>query len=123
MLDGSNYAYWKARMKAFIKALIERAWRSILSSCKHSTVTIDLGKTSQKPELESTSEEDKMANYNSRALSVIFNAVDPNQFKLLSTCESAKVAWDVLQTSYEGENTVRLSILQILTTKFENLRM
>ena len=30
LLDGCNYSYWKARMKAFIKALDEKTWRAVL---------------------------------------------------------------------------------------------
>ena len=29
LLDESNYAYWKARMKAFIKSMDEKVWRVI----------------------------------------------------------------------------------------------
>ena len=43
-----------------------------------------------KPEVEWTANEDKQANNNSNALNAIFNAVDANQFKLISTCEMAK---------------------------------
>ena len=31
LLDGSNYSYWKARMKAFIKAQDEKARRAVLN--------------------------------------------------------------------------------------------
>ena len=110
-------------MKAFINPLDEKAWRAVLSGWSHPTVIDTEGKTTPKPKLEWTSEEDKLANCNSKAINAIFNAVNPNQFKLISTCESAKAAWDVLQTAYKGTDTVRLSRLQILTTKFENLRM
>ena len=30
--DGSNYAYWKFRMKAFLKSLDERVWLSVENS-------------------------------------------------------------------------------------------
>ena len=30
LLDGTNYSYWKARMKAFIKSMDEKAWMAIL---------------------------------------------------------------------------------------------
>ena len=64
-----------------------------------------------------------LANNNSKALNAIFNGVDTNQFKLISTCETAKDAWEILQTAHEGTATINLSKLQILTTRFENLRM
>ena len=27
--DGNNYAYWKVRMKAFMKSINERVWNSV----------------------------------------------------------------------------------------------
>jgi hypothetical protein len=55
-------------------------------------------------------------NANTKALNTIFAVVGPNEFKLISTCKSAKDAWENLQTVYEGTSTVRLSKLQVLTT-------
>ena len=37
--------------------------------------------------------------------------------------ELAKEAWDILQVTYEGTNTVQEARLKLLATKFENLRM
>ncbi|MCH81188.1 gag-pol polyprotein [Trifolium medium] len=39
------------------------------------------------------------------------------------TAEDAKQAWEILQTAHEGTSKVRMSKLQLLTTKFENLKM
>ena len=123
LLDESNYAYWKARMKAFIKSMDEKAWRAILTGWDHPMKNDDNGESVKKSEVEWTAVEDRLANSNSKALNAIFNAVDAIQFKLISTCESAKEAWEILQTAHEGTDAVRLSRLQILTTRFENLRM
>ena len=122
LLDGLNYLYWKAKIKTLIKAFDEKAWRAILTRWNHPTTTDNQGETIPKPELEWSAREDNLAMSNLKALNIIFNAVDSNQFKLISTCESAKNTWDVLQTAYEGTDTVRLSRLQLLTTKFENLK-
>ena len=81
------------------------------------------GKIVPKPELEWSSKEDKLENNNRNALNAIFNGVGHNQLKLIFTMELAKEAWDILEVTYEGTNTVRESRLQLLTTKFENLRM
>lgn len=45
-----------------------------------------------KPEEKWSTEEDQLANSNSRALNAIFNGVDANQFKLISTCDLANEA-------------------------------
>ena len=123
LLDGTNYSYWKARMKAFIKSVDEKAWKAILTGWDHPMTRNDKRESVLKPEVEWTANEDKLANNNSKALNAIFNAVDANQFKLISTCETAKEAWEILRTAHEGTDTVKLSKLQILTTRFENLRM
>ena len=41
LLDGSNYPYWKARRKVFIKDLDEKAWRSVLIGWTHPTTKDD----------------------------------------------------------------------------------
>ena len=72
-------------MKIFIKAFDKKAWRVILTGWSHPTKTDDQGETIPKPELEWYAREDKLAMSNSKALNTIFNAVDSNQFKLIST--------------------------------------
>ena len=96
LLDGTNYSYWKARMKAFIKSVDEKAWKAILTGWDHPMTRNDKRESVLKPEVEWTANEDKLANNNSKALNAIFNAVDANQFKLISTCETAKEAWEIL---------------------------
>ena len=29
MLEGANYPYWKTKMRAFLKAVVERVWMAI----------------------------------------------------------------------------------------------
>ncbi|CAI9771535.1 unnamed protein product [Fraxinus pennsylvanica] len=38
-------------------------------------------------------------------------------------CETVKEVWDILTTTHEGTKTVKNSKLQMLTTKFEEIRM
>ena len=65
----------------------------------------------------------KAANFNSRALNVLFNAVTNEEFKKISSTEIAKEVWTILQTTYEGTETVKDSKLQRLTTSFEEIEM
>ena len=64
-----------------------------------------------------------MANFNSRALNTLFSAVTNEEFKKISSTETAKEAWTILQTTYEGTKTVKDSKLQRLTTSFEEIKM
>nr|CAN73575.1 hypothetical protein VITISV_008297 [Vitis vinifera] len=53
----------------------------------------------------------------------IFNAISTDEFRRIATCTSAKEAWDILQVTHEGTNAVKVSKLQMLTSRFETIRM
>ena len=65
----------------------------------------------------------KAVNFNSRALNALFSAVIDEEFKKISSTKTAKKAWTILQTTYEGTKAVKDSKLQRLTTSFEEIKM
>ena len=65
----------------------------------------------------------KAVNFNSRALNALFSAVTNEEFKKISSTETTKEAWTILQTTYEGTKTVKDSKLQRFTTSFEEIKM
>ena len=65
----------------------------------------------------------KAANFNSRALNALFSAVANEEFKKISSTETAKEAWTILQTTYEGTKVVKNSKLQKFTTSFKEIKM
>ena len=97
LFDGTNYAYWKVRVRAFLQSLDEKVWRSI-----------KIGWT--KPKEAPADWDDakiKAANFNSRALNALFSAVTNEEFKKKSSTETTKGAWTILQTTYEGTKAVK----------------
>ena len=65
----------------------------------------------------------KAANFNGKELNVLFSAVTNEEFKKIFSTETAKEAWTILQTTYEGTKAVKDSKLQRLTTSFEEIKM
>ena len=65
----------------------------------------------------------KAANFNRRVLNALFNAVTNEEFKNISLTETAKEAWIILQTTYEGTKAVKDSKLQRLTISFKEIKM
>ena len=113
LFDGTNYAYWKVRMRAFLQSLDEKVWQAV-----------EIGWT--KPKEAPADWDDakiKAANFNSRALNALFSAVTNEEFKKISSIETTKEAWTILQTTYEGTKAVKDSKLQRLTTSFEKIKM
>ena len=64
----------------------------------------------------------KVANINNRALNTLFSAVINEEFKKISSTETVKEAWTILQTTYEGTKAVNDSKLQRLTTSFKEIK-
>ena len=86
LFDGTNYAYWKVRMRAFLQSLDEKVWQAV-----------EIGWT--KPTEAPADWDDakiNAANFNSRALNALFSAVTNEEFKKISSTETAKEALTIL---------------------------
>ncbi|XP_045789080.1 uncharacterized protein LOC123884116 [Trifolium pratense] len=125
LVSASNYDYWKSRMMTFLKQIDSKIWKEVLRGWDHPVKMDKEGKPTLElnPEEEWSKEEDELALANSKALYALYNGVDKHIFRLIKKCASAKEAWNILQTVHEGTSKVKMSRLQLLTTKFENLRM
>ena len=75
--DGNNYAYWKVRMKAFLKSIDERVWNFVEYEWKKPTTPVSECQTSQK----------EAATFNSKDMNAIFNVVSMEVFKRISNVE------------------------------------
>ena len=111
--DGNNYAYWKVRMKAFLKSIDERVWNSIEYEWEKSTTLVSGWLTSQKEAVA----------FNSKSMNAIFNVVSMKEFKRISNVEVAYTICYILQTVYKGIKAIKINKLQQLTTRFESIRM
>ena len=86
LFDGIKYAYWKVCMRAFLQSLDEKVWQAM-----------EIGWT--KPKEAPADWDDakiKAANFNSRALNAIFNAVTNEEFKKISSTKTTMEAWTIL---------------------------
>ena len=97
--DRNNYAYWKVRMKAFLKSIDERVWNSVEYGWKKPTTPVSEWQTFQK---EATA-------FNSKVMNAIFNAVSMEEFKRISNVEVAHTAWNILQAVHEGTKAVKIN--------------
>ena len=65
----------------------------------------------------------KAANFNSKTLNALFSVVMNEELKKISSTETVKKAWTILQTTYERTKAVKDSKLQRLITSFEVIKM
>ena len=79
---GTNYAYWKVRMRAFLQSLDEKVWQAV-----------EIGWT--KPKEVPANQDDakiKATNFNNKALNALFSEIINEEFKKISSTEIAKEA-------------------------------
>ena len=79
IFDGSNYTYWKARMRSALKSIDARVWMSVVTGYSPPTYLVE-NECVIKPADRSTENEFKLANFNSRGLNALFSAVAPDEF-------------------------------------------
>ena len=95
--DGNNYAYWKVRMKAFLKSTDETVQNSIEYGWEKPTTPVSEWQTFQK----------EAAIFNSKVMNAIFNVVSMEEFKRISNVEVAHTAWNILQTVHEAQKLLK----------------
>ena len=75
LFNDTNYEYWKVRIRAFLQSLDEKVWQAVEIRWTNPT--------------EAPTDWDdakiKAANFNSRALNALFNAVTNVEFKKISS--------------------------------------
>jgi hypothetical protein len=108
--NGTNYGYWKERMRFFLKSIgcwsiVETGWT------KPEDTALEL--VPQKTTRLS----------NDKSLHALCQALSPSEFAKIYNCESAKEAWQILETTYEGTKLVKSAKLQMLISKFEEIKM
>ena len=113
LFDESNYAFCKKCMRAFLCFIDESVWDAVENGWTRPEAT------------KSTWDKAVVAaaNANSKALNAIFCGVSPDEFHKISHVTIANKAWEILETIYEGTKKVKDTKLQMLTTRFEELKM
>lgn len=76
-----------------------------------------------KPKKDWNTEEKTQSKYYSKALSPIWRSLSKNQFEQVQSCITAKEAWDTLMTQYEGTDSVRRAMIDMLASNFETMTM
>ena len=79
LLDGTNYSYWKARMRAFLKSIDEKVWPCMIYEWSEPIVTID-GVDIPKPLDKWDAFGYQNLSWNSKALNSLFCSVTPESF-------------------------------------------
>ncbi|KAH9768815.1 Integrase catalytic domain-containing protein [Citrus sinensis] len=113
--DGNDYPYWKIRMKIYLEALDYEIWEIVNDGPFMPLTKNEVGEDIPKPSRDWNEFEKRKASLNSKAMNVLFCALDKKEFHRVSSCESANEIWHKLEVVYEGTNQVKESKISRFT--------
>ncbi|VFQ93989.1 unnamed protein product [Cuscuta campestris] len=123
LFDGTNYSYWKERMRIFIQSNDYKLWLIVKNGCG-----VPMKKVGEvnvpKTEEEFTDEDCKKMELNTKAINMIYCGVNTDDYRKISRCEPAKQMWEKLEVTYEG--TAQVDAIEegrdFQTTTYDALR-
>ncbi|GAV81087.1 UBN2 domain-containing protein [Cephalotus follicularis] len=110
-------------MTIFIQALNYNLWDIIMDGPNIPTTIVDCKGGLPKLKNEYTIFDKRNLQLNARAMHVFYCALGPNEFNRIRSCLSAKEIWDKLESTHEGTNQVKDSIIDMLIHKYELFEM
>ncbi|VFQ72004.1 unnamed protein product [Cuscuta campestris] len=122
LFDGTNYSYWKERMRIYIRSTNFQLWLVIKNG--EEIPMKKVGETTvPKTENEFDAEDIKKIENYAKAINMLYCAVNPDDYRKISCCTTAKEMWDKLEVTYEGTDQVREAKIDFLTQEYEMFRM
>jgi hypothetical protein len=110
LFDGTNFAFWKVRMRTYLMALGDDVW-DVVETGYIKPVVLD-------------SKDDKLEfSFNAKGMNAILNGLAEAKFVNVMHLQTAKEMWDKLISIYEGNEKVKDAKLQTFRLKFEQIKM
>ncbi|XP_006595267.1 uncharacterized protein LOC114381587 [Glycine soja] len=112
ILKGKNYDNWCAQMKVIFR------FQDVTEVVKEGVQELDRNPT----DTQKVAHRDLMKR-DAKALFIIHQCVDADNFQKIRSVDTAKKAWDTLEKSYAGDNKLKKVKLQTLIRQYELLQM
>ncbi|XP_070030083.1 uncharacterized protein [Nicotiana sylvestris] len=122
--NGQYYGWWKTRMHDFIMAENSELWDVICDGLYIPTKNVEnIPLMMPKTRKEYTDADSKVVEKKFCAKKILVCGIGPDEYNMISACQSAKEIWEALQTAHEGITQVKQSKIDMLTTEYELFRM
>jgi hypothetical protein len=110
LFNGTNFAFWKVRMRTYIMDLGEDVWD-----------VVDTGYA--KPVVLANKDDKLEFSFNAKAMNAILSGLAEEEFVKVMHLGTAKEMWDKLISNYEGNEKLKDDKLQTYRVQFEQLKM
>ncbi|CAN1339431.1 Retrovirus-related Pol polyprotein from transposon TNT 1-94 [Linum perenne] len=111
--DGSNYQFWKNRMKVFFQGMDLALWKIVEKG------GVDLTGNYE----EWDEDKRKKVQLNAKALNIFYCALCNDEYNRICSCETANEVWLTLETTHEGTSQVKETKINVLMHEYEMFKM
>jgi hypothetical protein len=108
VFTGDDYAYWKARMRAFLQSLGAEVW-DITKNLAYEVLAVRVTR------LEVTEHE-----ANAKAVNALFAGVSRAEFSRVQGFQEAHKIWTCLENYHEGTPQVKVRLFETHRHEYEN---
>ncbi|VFQ96811.1 unnamed protein product [Cuscuta campestris] len=122
LFNGTNYTYWKERMRIYIRSTNFQLWLVIKNGEEMPMKNVG-EKLVPKTEDEFDAEDIKKVENYAKVINMLYCAVNPDDYRKISCCTTTKEMWDKLEVTYEGTDQVREAKIDFLTQEYEMFGM
>ena len=118
LFTGTDYPYWKTKMTWFIQSTNLDLW-DVIEDGPHIPSKLENGVMVPKLKHEWDELDRKKVQLNVKAVFILHCAIDRNAFNRIWQCKLAKEIWKLLEVTYEGNDQVKESKINILMHDYE----
>ena len=106
LINGTNYTYWKTCIRIYIQSVDYNIWRTIIKDPSEPSIMVN-GVATPKLKDDQDEQDIKKIELNTKAMNLLYCALNPNEFNRVSTCSSTKKIQDTLEITHEGTSQVK----------------
>ncbi|XP_070005905.1 uncharacterized protein [Nicotiana sylvestris] len=122
--NGQYYGWWKTRMHDFMMAKDSEMWDIIFDGPHAPMKKLEkIGPMVSKGRKVYNDIDRKVIEKNHRAKKILMCGIGPDEYNRVSSCDTAKEIWEVLQTAHKGTTQVKQSKIDMITMEYQLFRM
>ena len=95
--NGSNFTYWKAWMIIYLKSIDFAVWKMVEMEYTPPTAAYDTWSEREK----------QTTTLDAKAMNALYCAMDEEEYRKISTCETKHEVWHALEILHEGTSKVK----------------
>ncbi|XP_009799731.1 uncharacterized protein LOC107798592 [Nicotiana tabacum] len=120
--NGQHFSHWKVCMEIHAKAYDIIVWR-IIKKGNYPLLAVAQPLADPEDTKSYRNKQMTVVQVNNKSRNLLYIAISGEEYKKISSCDTAKEMWDKLEVTYEGTNKVKETHINMLVHNYELFQM